>query len=311
MRNKVGDAVKGIVETEVKKVSFDEAVKLLNGKLDIKAARYNSVKQHGRWGLLDALVKTGVIKNISDYEKLFTKATFKESDLLKVCEMIDRGEKILPIFDPGEMTPNELFAVLFTESAVPHSMKSFGFKNLDELRRINPNDILDLENLAGKSYFEQYSAFETAYKMAPPLEKTGPRILFTVDILEVTHTGKSATQDMQAFTKGEMSFLDPSADFLRYRAQIDAGLSKIASRNDNFEGMTDENYRIFLENAFAEGTIDKYMPDSKNVTRYPNYAFKNGGGLCIFFRSAYRQMYGDCSAPDSAYAHLGSRISLG
>jgi len=311
MRNEVGNAVKATVETNDKRVSFAEAVKLLEGKLDLEAARTDAVKSHGRWGLVDALVKAGAIEDASKYGVLFDKATVNEADLKKVRESLERGEKVLPIFDSGEMTPDELFAVLFTEGGVPHYTDSYGFQNLAKLRKIDPKDIPDLANLAGKSYEVQLAAFKAAYKEADPMEPTGARVLFTSDKREVTRTSTSATQDMQAFAKGEMSFLDPNADFLRYRAQMDAGLRKIAGRRGNFDGMTDEAYRAFLDKAFADKTIDEYMPDREKITRYPNYAFENGGVPYLYFSSDSRKVSVHYFNPDNANDNLGSRISLG
>lgn len=305
-------AVMAAVDTEPnKRVSFAEAVKALEGKLDLEVARTDAVKSHGRYGLVDALVKAGDIKDASQYGALFDIATVSEADLKRVCEMIERGEKVLPIFDAGKMTPDELFAVLFTEGGVPHYTDSYGFKNLAKMRRIDPKDIPDLANLAGKSYDEQLAAFKAAYKEADPMEPTGARVLFTSDKREVTRTGTSATQDMQAFAKGEMSFLDPNADFLRYRAQMDAGLRKIAGRRGNFDGMTDEAYRAFLDKAFADKTIDEYMPDCEKNTRYPNYAYEIGGVPYLYFLPDFRRVHVSFGRPAHADVSLGSRISLG
>lgn len=305
-------AVMAAVDTEPnKRVSFAEAVKALEGKLDLEAARTDAVKSHGRWGLVDALVKAGAIKDATEYGKLFDKATVNEADLPKVREMIERGEKVLPIFDAGEMTPDELFAVLFTEGGVPHYTDSYGFKNLAKLRKIDPKYIPDLANLAGRSYDEQLAAFKGAYKEADSLKPTGARVLFTPDKREISRIGTSATQDMQAFAKGEMGFLDPNADFLRYRDQMDAGLRKIAGRRANFDGLTPEAYRELLGKAFADKTIDEYMPDREKVTRYPNYAYENGGVPSLLFDADDRGVGMYYYFPAGASGGLGSRISLG
>lgn len=305
-------AVMAAVDREPnKRVPFAEAVKLLEGKLDLEAARTDAVKSHGRWGLVDALVKAGAIEDAAQYGALFDKATVSEADLKRVCESLHRGEKVLPIFDAGEMTPDKLFAMLFIEGGVPHYTDSYGFENLAKLRRIDPKDIPDLANLAGKPYEVQMAAFKAAYKEADPLEPTGARVTFTPDKREVSRTGTSATQDMQAFEKGEMAFVDPNADMIRFRTQMDAGLRKIAGRRANFDGLTPEAYRELLDKAFREQTIDKYMPDRKKVTRYPNYAFENGGVPFLYFHPTNRKVSVHYDNPADALANLGSRISLG
>lgn len=309
---KAAGAVMAAVDRESeKRVSFAEAVKLLEGKLDLEAARTDAVKSHGRWGLVNALVKAGAIKDAAGYGKLFDKATINEADLPKVREMIERGEKVLPIFDAGKMTPDELFAVLFAKGGVPHYTDSYGFKNLAKLRKIDPKDIPDLKNLAGKSREEQLAAFRAAYKEAEPLEPTGARVTFTPDKREVSRTGTSATQDMQAFEKGGIKFIDPNADVIRFRTQMDTGLRKIAGRRGNFDGMDNAAYGAFLDKAFTEGTIDEYMPDREKITRYPNYAFENGGVPDLDFDPDFRRVHVNDDDPDFADADLGSRVSLG
>jgi hypothetical protein len=312
MREKIGDAVRATVESKPdKRVSFAGAVQFLGDKMDLETARTDAVKSHGRWGLVNALVKAGVIKDASEYGALFDKATISEADIKKVRESLEHGEKVLPIFDSGEMTPDELFAVLFTEGGVLHYKDSYGFKNLAKMRKIDPKNIPNLANLAGKSYDEQLAAFKAAYKVAEPMEPTGARVLFTSDKREVTRTGTSATQDMQAFAKGEMSFLDPNADFLRYRAQMDAGLRKIAGRHADFDGLTPQAYRELLDKAFRDQAIDKYVPDREKVTRYSNYAFENGGVPNLRFDADNRKVGVSDYYPGGASDNLGSRLSLG
>lgn len=306
-----GDIMAAVDREPEKRVSFADAMKLLDGKLDLEAARTDAVKSHSRWKLVDALVEAGAIRDAAEYGALFDKATVSEADLKKACESLERGEKVLPIFDAGKMTPDELFAVLFTEGGVPHYTDSYGFENLAKLRRIDPKDIPDLANLYGKSREKQLAAFKVAYKEADPLEPTGARVKFTPDKREVTRTGTSATQDTQAFAKGEMAFIDPNADMIRYRTQMDAGLRKIAGRRTDFDGLTPEAYREFLDKAFADKTIDKYMPDREKITRYPNYAFESGGVPGLSFLPAYRGVFVYCYGPGDADDDLGSRISLG
>ncbi len=157
------------------------------------------------------------------------------------------------------------------------------------------------------------AVFEAAYKEADPLKPTGARVTFISDEREVTHTDTSATQDMQAFEKGEMTFVDPNADMIRYRTQMDAGLRKIAGRQHaNFDGLTPKAYRELLDKAFREQTIDEYMPDREKITRYPNYAYENGGVPGFRFAPSYsRRVDMHSYYPASAHDYLGSRISLG
>jgi hypothetical protein len=208
------------------------------------------------------------------------------------------------------MTPDKLFAVLFTEGGVPHYTNTFGLESLAKLRRIDPKDIPNLANLAGKSFEEQLYAFKVAYKKAAPMKPTGARVLFTSDS-KVTRTCISSTQDMQAFAKGETSFLDPNADFLRFRAQMDTGLRKIAGRRGDFDGMDEKAYRAFLDKAFADKTIDEYMPDLEKITRYPNYAEEFGHVLRLDCASGVGIVRIFACNPGYAPRDMGSRISLG
>lgn len=302
-------------------LSFAESVRFLDGKLDLEAARTAAVKSHSRWRLVDALVKAGAIKDVSEYAALFDKATIGEADLKKARESLERGKKVLPIFDAGKMTPDKLFAVLFTEGGVPHYTDSYGFKNLAKLRRIDPRNIPGLANLARKSREKQLAAFKVAYEEAEPLEPTGARVTFTPDNREVSRTGTSATEDMQVFAKGGMKFVGLNEDMIRFRTQMDAGLRKIAGGRGDFDSMDNVAYRAFLDKAFTSRTfldrvftgrtIDKYMPDRERITRYPNYAFENGAIPGLDFETDSRKVYVYDYVPSGAHVNLGSRLSLG
>lgn len=310
---KTARAVMTFIECEpTKRVTFAEAVNLLRGKLELETARTDAVQSHGRWGLVDALINAGTINNADEYGALFDKATINISDLFKVRESLKSGKKVLPIFDAGGMNPYELFAVLFTKGGVPNFRETYGYRNMVRLRRLDPKDIHNLRNLHNKSYKEQCDTFKAAYEKADHLlEPTGPRVTFTPDELEATHVSTSTVQDMQAHANGEISFIDPNSDFLRYRMQMDAGLCKLAGRRDNLDDMSNEDYKAILDKAFTDGTMDEYMPDSKGKTRYPNYAFENGGAPCLEFRTAYRMIFLDSYNPHVDYDYQGSRISLG
>lgn len=293
-----------------KHLSFLEASAYLKEVgIDLEKAKMEAAKQHGRWGLVKALQKRGVINNNSEYPALFDNVQFTSKGIHELIMRQEAGETWMPIFDAGAMTPDEMFTVLFTESRIPYDADSF--KNLSQLRRIDPKDIPDLVNLNAKTHVEQLDAFLSAYKKAAPLEPTGARVLFTSDKSEVTRTNTTATQEMQAFAKGEMAFVDPNADIIRFRTKMDAGLRKIAGRQGNFDGMTDEAYRAFLDNAFADKAIDEYMPNRESVTSYPNYAFEDSWIPAFYFDIHDRKVYINIYHPDDYDIYLGSRISLG
>ena len=117
---------------------------------------------------------------------------------------------------------------------------------------------------------------------------------------------------MREFAQCEKRFLDPNADFLRYRAQMDAGLREIAGFLDSFEGMTDEAYRAFFDKAFADKTIDKYMPDSSYFfTYYPNYAYQDGSIPNLHFDFQRRCMIFELDGPAQGHSNTGPRLSFG
>lgn len=302
-----------------KRVSFAEAVKLLEGKLDLEAARADAVKSHGRWGLVDALIKAGVIESAEQYGTLFDKVTINEADLKKVRESLERGEKMLPIFDAGTMNPDKLFDVLFTKGGLPHSTQGIAYEKLSTIRKIDPNDIPDLQSLCkqpltvdGPSILENRLAFKAAYEKAKPLEPTGSRVIFTPDEHESTHVDTSATEEMFASAKSAIKLMDPNADFIRFRTQIDAGLVEIAGGLENFGNLNTEAYRALLNKTFSDKTIDQFMPDREKITRYSDFVLEDGGVMGLRFlpttRVARLYWYYPNSSGDGK---IGSRPALG
>jgi len=67
-----------------RRISFEEASRILEGKIDLEAARKEAIEAHTRWGLVDALIQMGVIKDAKDYERFFDGITLSEKDVQKV-----------------------------------------------------------------------------------------------------------------------------------------------------------------------------------------------------------------------------------
>ncbi len=299
-----------------RRVSFDEATSFLHGRLDLEAARIDAMKSHGRWGLVDAVVRTGAINYPSQYGRLFNNnATVNLEDLRQVRERIKCGEKFTPIFDPGVKTLWEMFDILFTRGGIPRYGASSGIHNLYQLRKIDTKTIPNLDNLALASTEVQHAAFITAYYAASPLAPTGPRVIFTPDTKEVSWTSTSATEQLQLLDKGGIKFLDPIAHFLLFRTQVDAGLRALAEGTRNFDDMHNDEYREFLEKAFADQTIYKHLPDLKKTILYPDYVYEIGRvcGFSVpkFLDSKSHKVEMDFHYPDHADSNTGSRIALG
>ena len=304
-----------------KRLSFAKAAEFLGespfmiGGFECKgleAARTEVAKAHGRWNLVNTLVERGTIEDASKYVQLFDKATVSEQDLQKVKEAIERGEKMLALFDAGDMMPDKLCKALFEKAGIPYMKGTYALKDLGKIRRIDPRDVPNLQGLDKHPSREQNAAFQAAYKKAKPFEPTGPRIIFTPDKREVIHANTSAIQEAQAVSKGDIKFLDFAANMLRFRTQMDAGLRRLAGRQGGFDEMTPEVFKEFLVKSFQEKTINPYMPDSENVSRDPLSVFENGQVPGLSFQTAYhRGVVVSYHHPDAARAGLGSRISLG
>ncbi len=306
------DGLKAVIEREPdKRVFIWEAERYLSGLLDLNAAKTAAINSHRRYGLVDAVVQSGAISGAAQYGSLFMKATINAADLRKVREMLISGHKILPIFDPGVLTPDQMADVLFTKCGIDNYTDGFSFNNLVNLRKIDPKDISDLSGLHVKTREEQLAAFQSAYEAAPALTPTGPRILFTSDIHEVSGTGYSATLEMQDIASGDIRPLDPNADFLRVFTQMDEGLRKLAGEDENFDDMNHASYRQLLDKAYTSHTISTYMPDRVKATAYPNYVFPNGNVLFRYFNSGSRKMLLFSCPPNIANSSRGSRVSLG
>ncbi|MFA5854959.1 MAG: hypothetical protein WC846_01540 [Candidatus Gracilibacteria bacterium] len=316
------DGVEGTEEDEVAKerVTFAEAVTILGDTFDLEAAWTQAVQTHMRWGLVDALIRMGVVKDAKAYGDLLKNVTISRSSLMKVMDMQNNGYNMMAIFDAGAMLPSGV-SILFPE--VPFHYR--GDRDLVEVRRISPKDIEGLKDLGDMQVGEQKTALVGAYKRTRVLTCTGPRIIFTPNELEMMEKGARRTpyaEDMQACGRGERVFMDPIADMIRYRTQIETGLRQIAiSQGVDFDNMDTAAYHQFLLQVFKDKSIDQYRPDMKNWTRYPNYVSASGQilnfqwmiisssddggeelwGICMFFDDPITNRDSVC----------GSRISLG
>jgi hypothetical protein len=288
MQKETHDAVLSAEGKPRKRASFDEAKSLLSNHQifvggvecrSLKEVLKTIVRRHQQSGFIEALKQFG-INTPDQYGALLSKATVDETDLLTACMAIESGKKVLPLFDAGIMISPQLFNAVVVEGGVPHQQV-----NLEGIRKINPKHISGLEDLHNKSKADQCAALMEAYRKAPPQKPTGPRLIFTSNRLEMTPRGTSTTQDLQALAKGGPSPLDLNANILRYGAQIDEGVYKIAHKYDiDCLSLSKEDYKNFLRKIFANEEIYSYLPDIENFTRCPDEIFENGYACHLIFQ---------------------------
>ncbi|MBA4337143.1 hypothetical protein C0416_05240 [bacterium] len=322
-KEEVGKAVSSVTDNEpAKNLSFKDAAEVLKLEtgFDLEAAREDAVKTHGRWGLIEALIEKGAIKNESEYSELLGEATISEKGLKGACDLIKVKARMLTAFDPGIMTPDELFEAIFTVKQIGdpdlalYYTDTYAFKNLANIRKIHPENLPDLTKLMKMPDEGQVDAFKEAYNNGEPLKPTGPRLFFTHDCQNVTYTKTSAVEDMRSSVRGDMKFLDPMAGFLAARLRIDAGMKsilKLEGRGAEYARMSENFYRSLLVKFLKNRMIIDHMSDNKNTVRYPGYAFEDGYMPALNFHSNSRMFYAGESSPSVSDKKVGSRIMYG
>jgi len=319
----VGDSVSAVIESgPEKKVSFAEASGILNNEIgfNLEEARNEAVKMHGRWGLIDALVEKGAIKDESEYADLLGQITIGEKGLIQACELIKDKARVLAVFDPGTLMPDELVEAIFTvkQAGSPDLplcyIDTYAFQNINNIRKISPEHLPDLTKLMKMPDERQMEAFKEAYKKGESLKPTGPRLFFTHDCQNVTYTKKSVVENIRSSARGEMQFLDPIAGFLAARQRVDIGMRailKLLGRGHEYVRMNDNFYRSFLVKFLRDRTIVDHMPDNKKTVRYPGYALESGCVPALNFHSNNRMFSLNESSPYVSDAKVGSRLMYG
>lgn len=284
-------------------LSLIQARTALDGRVNFEELQARTARDFERWGLGNGFVipEDASVGESGDENKL--KALF-EADRKKPQVLV------VP-----NMKPADLFRVLFVEAGLPVYRDSYGFKNLKELRRVNPRDIPGLSELHEKSSDEQLAAFAEAHGKAPALQQSGVRVLFTPESQHAEQSvGESATRIAQrAGGAGEVPLphLNLAAEFVRARQMVDGALRKVVG-SDEFEALSPEAYRDALKKAFNDRTIDQYMPawDRGSVTRSPLEIFPNGGVSALCWHPDGRSFRVEYCSPGNAGGSLGGRASL-
>jgi hypothetical protein len=224
---------------ESRTFDFHQAAEFLKPSFDLNDACRQAFVDHLCFGLVEAHVKAGTIANGAEYPELFfERARIREAALLQVLKCLQNGHPILPIFDAGGMKPAQLFEVLFSQAKIPHH-STYAVSCLDELRRIGPEGF-DSKQPIGK-------AFKSAYSSSTFVAHDRPRVLFTLDETEVTRAVTSPSEDIAAIANGEC-FMDPSADFIRYRTQSERGFSPDRARATRYsDWILPNGHFLFLQ----------------------------------------------------------------
>lgn len=300
-----------------KRISLAEAANLLEGKLDLMAAREEAVKAHAQWGYIDAMIRAGKLESPEQYRGLFDAVTLSEKDLQIVGADIERGIAYMPILDAGLLFPHEQWKVLFEKIGIPCNpgIAKYSSENLPFHKKVTPAAFkaagYAINSLHTLNWGDQSKAFKRAYEKTSPLERTGARVFFTPDILDVTRTGGSATRDMQDLANHGFRMLDIGANLIRYRTQMDKGLRAIATEQGfEFNDLDVEGYQRFLIQCFNDGSIGKYLPD-QNITRNSDSIYPNGDGVILCFDFSKGGIILGCYPSCMGNDYMGSRLALG
>lgn len=293
------------------RLSWEEAAQFLEGAFDLNLARGEAFKSHERWGLTAAAVRKGVVSNSEEYRNLFDNFSFNERYLTKIKEALGKGGKWLALFIPGHLDILDFWEVLFEQAHI-NCAREGGAINMDELRKVNPSEIPDLE-LHGVNLWTAQEAWKAACKNASPLQPEASRIVFTPNEMNSGGRGTSAANDILWIMANKINFTDPVVDFVRFRSQIDNALREfVESVGGNFNELAQKTYQDLLRsNLITERALESRIPDSDCITKYPLYVFPSGEILYFFWYSKNREIVLSSGVPGKLSKSAGFRIALG
>jgi len=182
--------------------------------------------------------------------------------------MIERGETVTPIFDAGQFTPDEAFALLIN-SLTNNGIPNYNGYMIDELRLVrriengempDPNDH-DIDDLTA------------LYKKSRPIRPTGPRLIFAHEKDRSKHEWRNGKveRNLKAFKSGDKKYIDPVADFILARTRLDRKVKPGVNQSLRFEDLDPKLYREYLIKKIKAGLVDIELHSS-----YPNYIDKGG-----------------------------------
>jgi hypothetical protein len=284
---------------------------------DLEQAREQAVLDHTQWGIVEALQEKGLIRDADAYGALFDKATMSEAGLNQLIAQLKEGRLQLPLFDANLLSDAELLCILIEEAGIPFWDDTYGYKNLDNARIIDPLQIPDLANLNRATPWQTHlAAFKAAYDQAQPWEPGTPRLIATLDVNEVSETNISATESAQNALNNGTTFATLGPDLLRFRLQLDRGVAAITQqvpremKNDDYQRVL----RIGLKKSPSNVAplLDAYVPDRQKITQYPLEVLPDGSVLSLYGNPGSHEVNVDGWHPNDALSisRVGQRSVL-
>jgi hypothetical protein len=286
----------------------------VEANFDLEKAREQAVKDHTQWGIVEALQKQGLIKDADAYGRLFDKATMSEAGLNQLVAQLKEGKLQLPLFDANLLSDADLFRILIEEAGIPFRNDTYGYKNLGNVRIIDPSHIPNLANLNRATPWQTHlAAFKAAYDQAQPWEPGTPRLIATLDVNEVSETNISATESAQNALNNGTTFATLGPDLLRFRLQLDRGVAVMTQQNPR--EMNHDGYRKALQKGLEKpfmgsAPFDAHMPDRQKITQYPLEVLPNGNVLDFDWNPDYRRVCVCNCYPGDAVGDVGRRSVL-
>jgi len=258
-------------------VGFTKATEILKESgFDLEAAKKEEVDVHEKWGLIKAHKKNGIIRSKKSYERLWDKCRFSEQELAGLSDALKKGEKMMPVFNPGSFTLEELVGLLLKKKGIICGTECYGAQNYGQLREISLRKLASFDKLAQMDMFQRILAFREASLNSPDQGSANPSITFTPDTLAPGLCGKSP---MELIYGRDRRFIDPVSDILRWRRQYDR------CKNGDY-------------------------PDRNAVTMYPQHVYDNGRIATLScYENSLIFFLGDCR-PDDSWEGLGARSAI-
>ena len=218
------DGPQSRIRTNIQK----QAVSLLEGvDFDLELARERAIALHTKLGLVDALIKKGIIHSSDQYAQLFSEVRFSKDGLDQVAEKLAQGRQWIPIFNPGNLKLAELWEILIADQGLDGSKVEAKYSNkleldpIERVKRFRPFDTADFrvsEKYKEKHRYAELSKLGDLHAAATE-EPQKPEIVFTNDVVEVDAVSKRPVDFIQDCQEG-IRPIDLRADLIRWVTQF-------------------------------------------------------------------------------------------
>jgi len=274
IRNVKSSVAKAVDETG--KLTFENVRQLLLHYFDLEKEKEEYVNAFVRWDMDRFILERNDLKH-KEIESILVSQRFTIGGIDQLQRRLAKGEKWRPVLNPGKMSLEEAYILLFKRFCFPE-IKGNGHTPVDivqQARKINADVVLQ-DGFGESTARTRYAIADKQRHMRIREPWIQPKIVFICETSE-----ESTPAENLVLAQEGVKFCSPVTDWIKRRLEFDRAFELDHLHHLRYRKQMELNIDRYMDRLFSEDPADSMEMQSAREKvlgrmHYPGYALPDG-----------------------------------